>query len=97
MTVMTVIILLMLVSAALPSVRHLWVSGSVSSVKDLVVQWETAAASSVLPVTQFAVQLRPETRPSTCSWTRVTGFTTSTVIKGTAASTNIHLKLSNYS
>ncbi|XP_042277102.1 interleukin-6 receptor subunit beta [Thunnus maccoyii] len=59
----------------LPSVRNLWVS---SSVKDLLVQWEIPAAP---PVSHYDVQWRPETRPSTCCWTRVGGLNTSAVIK----------------
>ncbi|XP_038554248.1 uncharacterized protein LOC119887596 [Micropterus salmoides] len=47
--------------------------------KGLLIQWENPP--SVLPVSHFAVQWHPETRPSFSRWTTVDSFTTSTVIQ----------------
>ncbi|XP_038559756.1 interleukin-6 receptor subunit beta isoform X2 [Micropterus salmoides] len=63
----------------LPSVRNLWVSSSFPAMKGLLIQWENPP--SVLPVSHFAVQWQPETRPSFSRWTTVDSFTTSTVIQ----------------
>lgn len=72
-----------LFSAALPPVRHLWVSSSFPALRGLQVQWENPTApSSVPPVTHLAVQWRSETRPSSSGWTTVDNATTSTVIPG---------------
>ena len=77
------IIILSLFSAALPSVRGIWVSSSFPAVKGLQVQWENSTASpSVPPASHFAVQWRSETHPSTSRWITVDGFNTSTVIQG---------------
>ncbi|KAM7391046.1 hypothetical protein PAMP_021763 [Pampus punctatissimus] len=59
--------------STLPSLRNLWVSSSFPTMKNLVVQWEASPSpSSILPVSHFVVHC-PETRPSTCCWTRVGG------------------------
>ncbi|XP_073322228.1 interleukin-6 receptor subunit beta [Pagrus major] len=67
---------------ALPSVRKLWVSSSFPAVRGLLVQWENPAAPpSVPPVSHFAVEWCPETLPSSCCWTTVDSFLSSTVIQ----------------
>lgn len=72
-----------LFSAALPSVRNMWISTSYPGKKELLVQWKIPINQGhTLPVSYFLIQWHPETSPSTSHWSRVDGFITSTVIRG---------------
>ncbi|KAF7658261.1 hypothetical protein LDENG_00015340 [Lucifuga dentata] len=79
----------------LPSVKHLWISSSLPGERGLLVQWEIpadpghpanqlappTASPPTLPISYFAIQWRTEMHPFISHWTRVDGFTASTVIR----------------